>query len=61
MHLSLADNASKRLAIIAAKQEKLDRFVFGDLAVQEVGKLGNRLSAIRHRLQNACLADQQES
>ena len=53
IHLSLADKVSKRFAIIAAEQEKLDWFVFRDLAGQEVGKLGNRPSAIRRRLQKA--------
>ncbi|MDI3567390.1 hypothetical protein [Bradyrhizobium sp. Arg816] len=58
VHLSLADHAAKRLEIIAAQQEKLDHFVFGDLvAVQERVSSPAGL-ALRHRLQRANLEDQ---
>lgn len=54
VHLSLTDNACKRLANIAA-QEELDQFVIGDLGIQELAKLASRLTGLRHRLERARL------
>lgn len=55
VHLSLTDNARKRLASIAAQQEEIDQFVFDYLGIKEFAKLASCLSGVRHRLEKARL------
>lgn len=55
VHLSLKDKACKCLAGVAAQQEEVDQFAFGDLGAQEVARLAKRLNALRRRLEKACL------
>lgn len=55
MQLVLTDKACKRLASIAAQEEELDQFAFGDLGLQELAKLAGSLSVLRHRLEGARL------
>ncbi|WP_409410913.1 MarR family winged helix-turn-helix transcriptional regulator [Bradyrhizobium sp. sBnM-33] len=53
VQMSLTDKTYKHLASVAAQQEALDEFVFGDSGVHELTELANRLTALRHRL-GAC-------
>lgn len=55
VHLSLTENARKRLASIAAQQEELDRFVFDYLGIQDFARLASCLRGVRHRLEKARL------
>lgn len=55
VQLSLTDKARKRLANIAAQQEELDQFVFGELGIEELTKLSSRLAALGKRLERARL------
>ncbi|MHC4049228.1 MarR family winged helix-turn-helix transcriptional regulator [Bradyrhizobium sp. 25ACV] len=55
VHLSLTENARKRLASIAAQQEELDQFVFDYLGIQEFARLAGCLRGVRHRLEKARL------
>ncbi|MDA9393061.1 MarR family transcriptional regulator [Bradyrhizobium sp. CCBAU 45394] len=55
VHLSLTDNARKRLASIAAQQEELEQFAFDYLSIQEFAKLASCLSGLRHQLEKARL------
>ncbi|MGY8682110.1 MarR family transcriptional regulator [Bradyrhizobium sp. UFLA05-153] len=55
MQLSLAVKARKHLANIAAQQEELDQFLFGDLVLQELTRSAGGLTALRHRLERARL------
>lgn len=55
VHLSLTDNARKRLASIAAQQQELDQFVVGHLGIQEFARLASCLNGVRQRLEKARL------
>ncbi|MFB6465029.1 MarR family winged helix-turn-helix transcriptional regulator [Bradyrhizobium sp. 1AS20L] len=55
VHLSLTENARKRLASIAPQQEELDQFVFDYLGIQEFARLASCLRGLRHRLEKARL------
>lgn len=55
VHLSLTDKARKRLASVAAQQKELDRFVFGELGVEELTKMSSRFALLRKRLEGARL------
>ncbi len=55
VQLSLTNKARKRLANIAAQQEELDQFVFGELGIEESVRLSSRLAALRMRLERARL------
>lgn len=55
VHLSLTENARKRLASIAAQQEELDQFVLEYLGIQEFARLASCLKGVRHRLEKARL------
>lgn len=61
VHLSLTDKACKRLANIAAQQEELDQFVFGDLGIEGLTTLASGLSGLRHRMERARLKAALES
>ncbi|WP_349642867.1 MarR family winged helix-turn-helix transcriptional regulator [Bradyrhizobium japonicum] len=53
VQLSLTDKTSKHLASIAAQQEALDEFVFGDFGTGELTEFADRLTALRNRLKLA--------
>lgn len=55
VQLSLTDKARKRLANIAAQQEELDQFVFGELGIDGLTRLSSRLAGLRKRLERARL------
>ncbi|MGY4431137.1 DNA-binding MarR family transcriptional regulator [Bradyrhizobium sp. F1.13.1] len=55
VQLSLTNKARKRLANIAAQQEELDQFVFGELGIEESVRLSSQLAALRMRLERARL------
>ncbi|MDE5457555.1 MULTISPECIES: hypothetical protein [unclassified Bradyrhizobium] len=49
--MSLTDKTYKHLASLAAQQEALDEFVFGEFGVRELTEFASRLTALGHRLQ----------
>ncbi|WFU20606.1 MarR family transcriptional regulator [Bradyrhizobium sp. CB3481] len=55
VQMSLTDKAYKHLAGLAAQQDALDEFVFGEFDVRELTEFANRLAALRHRLEKARL------
>lgn len=61
VQLSLTEKARKRLANITARQEELDRLVFGDLGTEELTKLSSRLPALRKQLERARLEAELET
>lgn len=61
VQLSLTDRVRKRLANIAARQEDLDQFVFGELGTEELTKLSSLLAALRRRLERARLEAELET
>ncbi|MDH2357724.1 MarR family transcriptional regulator [Bradyrhizobium sp. SSUT112] len=61
VQLSLTDKARKRLANIAAQQQEVDQFVFGELGNEELTRLSSRLAALRKRLESARLKAELES
>ncbi len=61
VQMSLTDKTCKHLASVAAQQELLDKFVFGDFGLHELSEFANRLTALRHRLEKARLKVAMES
>ncbi|UPK05839.1 MarR family transcriptional regulator [Bradyrhizobium sp. 170] len=55
VQMSLTDKTYKHLASLAAQQDALDEFVFGEFGVRELAEFANRLTALRHRLEKARL------
>ncbi|KRR04397.1 MarR family transcriptional regulator [Bradyrhizobium jicamae] len=55
VQMSLTDKTYKHLASLAAQQDALDEFVFGEFGVRELTEFANRLTALRHRLEKARL------
>ncbi|KRR18662.1 MarR family transcriptional regulator [Bradyrhizobium lablabi] len=61
VQMSLTDKTCKHLASVAAQQELVDKFVFGDFGLHELSEFANRLTALRHRLEKARLKVAMES
>ncbi|KRR28847.1 MarR family winged helix-turn-helix transcriptional regulator [Bradyrhizobium retamae] len=55
VQLSLTDKTYKHLASLAAQQEALDEFVFGEFGTRELTEFAGRLTALRYRLEKARL------
>jgi DNA-binding MarR family transcriptional regulator len=53
--MSLTDKASKHLASLASQQESLNEFIFAEFSARELGDLTDKLSALKKRLEKACL------
>jgi MarR family transcriptional regulator, organic hydroperoxide resistance regulator len=55
VQMSLTDKTYKHLASLAAQQEELNEFIFAELDNQELDELTNKLTALKGRLEKACL------
>jgi DNA-binding MarR family transcriptional regulator len=55
VQMSLTDKTYKHLAGLAAQQEALNDFIFAEFNDQELDELNDKLSALRGRLEKACL------
>jgi DNA-binding MarR family transcriptional regulator len=55
VQMSLTDKAYKHLAGLAARQEALNDFIFAELNNKQLDELTNTLTALRVRLEKACL------
>jgi DNA-binding MarR family transcriptional regulator len=55
VQMSLTDKTYKHLAGLAAQQEALNEFIFAELNDKQLGDLNDTLTALRVRLEKACL------
>jgi MarR family transcriptional regulator, organic hydroperoxide resistance regulator len=55
VQMSLTDKTYKHLASLAAQQEALNDFIFAEFNDQELDDFTNKLSALKSRLEKACL------
>jgi DNA-binding MarR family transcriptional regulator len=55
VQMSLTDKTYKHLASLAAQQEALNDFIFAEFDDQQLDQLTDKLSALRNRLEKACL------
>jgi MarR family transcriptional regulator, organic hydroperoxide resistance regulator len=55
VQMSLTDKTYKHLASLASQQEELNEFIFAELGHQELDELTDKLTALRGRLEKACL------
>jgi MarR family transcriptional regulator, organic hydroperoxide resistance regulator len=55
VQMSLTDKTYKHLASLASQQEALNDFIFAELDDQQLDEITNQLSALRNRLEKACL------
>jgi MarR family transcriptional regulator, organic hydroperoxide resistance regulator len=55
VQMSLTDKSYKHLAGLAARQEALNEFIFSELNDKQLGELTDTLTALRVRLEKACL------
>ena len=55
VQMSLTDKASKHLAGLAAQQEALNEYIFAELDDAQLSELNDTLTALRNRLEKACL------
>ncbi|WP_407114575.1 hypothetical protein [Bradyrhizobium sp. LMG 9283] len=61
VEMSLTRKTYEHLASVAAQEEALDQFVFGDLAIRELTDFAEKLTALKHRLEKARLIAARES
>jgi MarR family transcriptional regulator, organic hydroperoxide resistance regulator len=55
VQMSLTDKTYKHLAGLAAQQEALNDFIFAEFNDQELDEFTGKLSALKNRLEKACL------
>ncbi len=55
VQMSLTDKTYKHLAGLAAQQEALNDFIFAEFNDQELDEFTSKLSALKNRLEKACL------
>src|SRR5207237_1467237 len=55
VQMSLTDKTYKHLAGLAAQQEALNEFIFAELNDRQLGELTDTLTALKNRLEKACL------
>jgi DNA-binding MarR family transcriptional regulator len=55
VRMSLTDKTYKHLAGLASQQEELNEFIFAELNNHELDDLTDKLTALRGRLEKACL------
>lgn len=55
VQMSLTDKTYKHLAGLAAQQEALNDFIFAEFNDQELDEFNSKLSALKNRLEKACL------
>jgi DNA-binding MarR family transcriptional regulator len=53
--MSLTDKTYKHLSGLAAQQEALNEFIFAEINDKQLGELTDTLSALKNRLEKACL------
>jgi len=55
VQMSLTDKTYKHLAGLASQQEALNDFIFAEFNDQQLDEFTNKLSALKNRLEKACL------
>jgi DNA-binding MarR family transcriptional regulator len=55
VQMSLTDKTYKHLASLASQQEALNDFIFAELDDQQLDEITSKLSALKNRLEKACL------
>src|SRR6266581_8312838 len=55
VQMSLTDKTYKHLAGLASQQEALNDFIFAEFNDQQLGELTDTLTALKNRLEKACL------
>jgi DNA-binding MarR family transcriptional regulator len=55
VQMSLTDKTYKHLAGLASQQEALNEFIFAELSDKQLGDLTDTLTALKGRLEKACL------
>ena len=55
VQMSLTDKTYKHLAGLASQQEALNDFIFAEFNDQELDEFNSKLSALKNRLEKACL------
>ena len=55
VNMSLSDKSYKHLASLVSKQETLNEFIFSEFSASEVNDLTGKLSALKKRLEKACM------
>ncbi len=55
VQMSLTDKTYKHLASLASQQEALNDFIFAEFDDQQLDEITSKLSALKNRLEKACL------
>jgi DNA-binding MarR family transcriptional regulator len=55
VNMSLSDKTSKHLANLASQQETLNEFIFSEFSAGEINELTGKLTALKKRLEKACM------
>src|SRR6266576_5501096 len=55
VQMSLTDKTYKHIAGLASEQEALNEFIFAEFNDQQLDEFTNKLSALKNRLEKACL------
>ena len=55
VQMSLTDKTYKHLAGLASQQEELNNFIFAEFSERELGEFTSKLTALKVRLEKACL------
>ena len=55
VQMSLTDKTYKHLASLASQQESLNDFIFAEFDDQQLDEITSKLSALKNRLEKACL------
>jgi len=55
VQMSLTDKTYKYIAGLAAQQEELNKFIFGEFSERELSDFTGKLASLKNRLEKACL------
>jgi DNA-binding MarR family transcriptional regulator len=55
VQMSLTDKTYKYIAGLAAQQEELNKFIFGEFSERELSDFTSKLASLKSRLEKACL------
>jgi DNA-binding MarR family transcriptional regulator len=55
VNMSLTDKTCKHLASLASQQDNLNEFIFSEFGAKELDELTGKLTALKRRLEKACL------
>ena len=55
VRMSLTDKAYKHIANLASQQEALNEFIFAEFKERELAAFTAKLTALKNRLEKACL------